>query len=109
MGLPSRTSYGFLVANFSRLPSGFLSHRLLANIRANIRAIVVPDLRYLLRRAFAKRDRFVPQSIRRSALTGAASPVVSLSVVRGPVGLARISLAYHEFVTIFACMPTIAV
>lgn len=109
MGLPSRTSVGFLVAILSRLPSGFLSQRLLANVRANVSVIIVPDLRYLLRRAFAKRDRFVPQSICGSSLTGAASPVVSLSVVRGSVMLARISLAYHEFVTIFACMPTIAV
>ena len=100
MGLPCRTSYGLLVANFSRLPNRFLT---------NVSATVVPDQSYLLRRAFAKRNCFVPKSICRSALTGAASPVVSLSVVRGSVELARISLAYHEFVTIFACMPTIAV
>jgi hypothetical protein len=103
--LPCCTSYWFLAANFSGLPNGFLSHRFLTNVSA----IVLADQCYLLRRAFAKRNRFVLKSICRSALTGAVIPVSGLSVKRGPVNLARISLAYHEFVTIFACLPTVAI
>jgi hypothetical protein len=67
------------------------------------------DQCYLLCRALAKRNRFVLTSVCRLALTGAVIAVVSLSITCGPVNLVRISLAYHEFVTIFPCLPAIAV
>ena len=109
MRLPRRTSYGLLVANFSRLPSRFLSHRFVTNVRANVWANVMADQCYLLRRALAKRNRFVLTSICGSVLTGAVIPVSGLSVMRRSVNLVRISPTNHEFVTIFACAPANAV